>query len=33
MFAVAKKPDMDLGAVGEQLLARKSELQARGKAA
>lgn len=33
MFAEAKKSRMDLKAVGQQLLARKSELQASGKAA
>jgi hemerythrin superfamily protein len=33
MFAEAKKSDMDLGALGEQLLARKRELQSQSKAA
>jgi hemerythrin superfamily protein len=33
MFAEAKKSDMDLRALGEELLARKSELQATAKAA
>jgi hypothetical protein len=33
MFAEAKKSDMDLGALGEQLLARRRELQSRGKVA
>src|SRR5882757_2786613 len=33
MFAKAKKSTMDLGALGEQLLARKKELQAQVKAA
>jgi hemerythrin superfamily protein len=33
MFAEAKQSDMDLDALGEQLLARKKELQARRKAA
>jgi hypothetical protein len=33
MFAEAKQSDMDLEALGEQLLARKKELQARRKAA
>jgi hypothetical protein len=28
MFAEARKSDMDLAALGEQLLARKTELQA-----
>jgi hemerythrin superfamily protein len=33
MFAEAKKSEMDLDALGEQLLARKRELQSRSKAA
>jgi hemerythrin superfamily protein len=33
MFAEAKKSDMDLAALGEELLARKSELQSHSKAA
>jgi hypothetical protein len=33
MFAEAKKSEMDLDALGEQLLARKRELQQRPKAA
>ncbi len=33
MFAEAKKSEMDLAALGEQLLARKRELQSRSKAA
>jgi hemerythrin superfamily protein len=33
MFAEAKNPEMDLAAVGEQLLDRKRELQSRSKAA
>jgi hemerythrin superfamily protein len=33
MFAEAKKSDMDLASLGEQLQARKKELQARAKAA
>lgn len=33
MFAEAKKSDMDLHALGEELMARKKELQARSKAA
>jgi len=33
MFAGAKKSEMDLSAVGEQLLARKRELQSRSRAA
>jgi len=33
MFAEAKKSEMDLSAVGEQLLARKRELQARSRVA
>ena len=33
MFAEAKKSDMDLKSLGQQLLARKGELQARYKAA
>jgi hypothetical protein len=33
MFAEAKKSDMDLKALGEKMLARKSELQAREQAA
>jgi len=33
MFSEAKKSDMDLHALGEQLLARKQELQATAEAA
>jgi hypothetical protein len=33
MFSEAKKSDMDLQALGEQLLARKQELQATAEAA
>jgi hemerythrin superfamily protein len=33
MFAEAKKADMDLGVLGEQLLARKQQLQSNAKAA
>ena len=33
MFAEAKKSDMDLRALGEQLFARKQELQAQSEAA
>jgi hypothetical protein len=33
MFAEAKQSDMDLGALGERLLARKRELQSQAKAA
>ena len=33
MFAEAKKSDMDLGSLGEQLQARKKELQTQAQAA